>query len=163
MKVKLKELYVVSAQVKMLHCKKTRAKSQIINPELHMKIITTQKQDRSCLGANIQSCGFLSHNYADDTELLLNFSLDKWTHKKKPWFPPTPWLVFADCAREALADLNVADVLIFQLRRAPDAERRHVILEILGSLNESGKTGGQKPDPDWNVSLLFAFICNHAL
>ncbi|KAF6737395.1 Rap1 GTPase-GDP dissociation stimulator 1 [Oryzias melastigma] len=42
-----------------------------------------------------------------------------------------------DCAREALADLDVAEVLILQLRRAPDAERRHVILEILGSLGES--------------------------
>ncbi|XP_076021284.1 rap1 GTPase-GDP dissociation stimulator 1-B [Genypterus blacodes] len=42
-----------------------------------------------------------------------------------------------DSAREALADLDVADVLTFQLKRAPDAERRHVILEILGSLGES--------------------------
>ncbi|CAI5682076.1 unnamed protein product [Oreochromis niloticus] len=42
-----------------------------------------------------------------------------------------------DSAREALAQLNVADVLIFQLKQAPDAERRHVILEILGSLGES--------------------------
>ncbi|XP_020555400.1 rap1 GTPase-GDP dissociation stimulator 1-like isoform X3 [Oryzias latipes] len=42
-----------------------------------------------------------------------------------------------DCAREALADLDVSEVLILQLRRAPDAERRHVILEILGSLGES--------------------------
>ncbi|XP_067384047.1 rap1 GTPase-GDP dissociation stimulator 1 isoform X2 [Channa argus] len=40
-------------------------------------------------------------------------------------------------AREALTDLNVAEVLTFQLRRAPDAERRHVILEILSSLGES--------------------------
>uniref|UniRef100_A0A3B4FQ22 Rap1 GTPase-GDP dissociation stimulator 1-like n=1 Tax=Pundamilia nyererei TaxID=303518 RepID=A0A3B4FQ22_9CICH len=40
-------------------------------------------------------------------------------------------------AREALAQLDVADVLIFQLKQAPDAERRHVILEILGSLGES--------------------------
>uniref|UniRef100_A0A3Q1HNM4 Uncharacterized protein n=1 Tax=Anabas testudineus TaxID=64144 RepID=A0A3Q1HNM4_ANATE len=42
-----------------------------------------------------------------------------------------------DSAREALTELDVADVLIFQLKRAPDAERRHVILEILGSLGES--------------------------
>lgn len=47
--------------------------------------------------------------------------------------------VFADSAREALAEQDVADVLTFQLKRAPDAERRHVILEILGSLGESGK------------------------
>lgn len=47
--------------------------------------------------------------------------------------------MFADSAREALAQLDVADVLIFQLKQAPDAERRHVILEILGSLGESGK------------------------
>nr|XP_020463282.1 rap1 GTPase-GDP dissociation stimulator 1-like isoform X2 [Monopterus albus] len=40
-----------------------------------------------------------------------------------------------DSARGALAELNVADVLTFQLKRAPDAERRHVILEILGSLD----------------------------
>lgn len=42
-----------------------------------------------------------------------------------------------DSAREALAEQNVADVLTFQLKQAPDAERRHVILEILGSLGES--------------------------
>ncbi|XP_069394956.1 rap1 GTPase-GDP dissociation stimulator 1 isoform X2 [Paralichthys olivaceus] len=42
-----------------------------------------------------------------------------------------------DSAREALAELDVADVLTFQLKRAPDAERRHVILEILGALGES--------------------------
>ncbi|KAF7647132.1 hypothetical protein LDENG_00177120 [Lucifuga dentata] len=42
-----------------------------------------------------------------------------------------------DSARDALADLDVADVLTFQLKRAPDAERRHVILEILSSLGES--------------------------
>ncbi|XP_060895343.1 rap1 GTPase-GDP dissociation stimulator 1-B isoform X1 [Labrus mixtus] len=42
-----------------------------------------------------------------------------------------------DSAREALADQDVAGVLTFQLKRAPDAERRHVILEILGSLGES--------------------------
>ncbi|KAK2848612.1 hypothetical protein Q5P01_008446 [Channa striata] len=42
-----------------------------------------------------------------------------------------------DSAREALAELHVADILTFQLKRAPDAERRHVILEILGSLGES--------------------------
>lgn len=46
-------------------------------------------------------------------------------------------LVDLDSAREALADLDVADVLTIQLKRAPDAERRHVILEILGSLGES--------------------------
>lgn len=51
-------------------------------------------------------------------------------------------LVSADSAREALVDLDVADVLTFQLKRAPDAERRHVILEILGSLGESGKKWG---------------------
>lgn len=50
------------------------------------------------------------------------------------------YFVFADSAREALAELDVADTLITQLKRAPDAERRHVILEILGSLGESGKT-----------------------
>ncbi|KAM9803741.1 rap1 GTPase-GDP dissociation stimulator 1-B [Neosynchiropus ocellatus] len=42
-----------------------------------------------------------------------------------------------DSAREALTELDVAEVLIFQLNRAPDSERRHVILEILGSLGES--------------------------
>ncbi|XP_068597213.1 rap1 GTPase-GDP dissociation stimulator 1 [Brachionichthys hirsutus] len=42
-----------------------------------------------------------------------------------------------DSARGALAKQGVADVLTFQLKRAPDAERRHVILEILGSLGES--------------------------
>ncbi|XP_041866109.1 rap1 GTPase-GDP dissociation stimulator 1 [Melanotaenia boesemani] len=42
-----------------------------------------------------------------------------------------------DSAREALALLHVADALTFQLKRAPDAERRHVILEILSSLGES--------------------------
>uniref|UniRef100_A0A4W6ERX1 Si:dkey-191g9.5 n=1 Tax=Lates calcarifer TaxID=8187 RepID=A0A4W6ERX1_LATCA len=42
-----------------------------------------------------------------------------------------------DSAREALTELDVADVLTFQLKRAPDAERRHVILEILGALGES--------------------------
>ncbi|XP_062257577.1 rap1 GTPase-GDP dissociation stimulator 1-B [Platichthys flesus] len=42
-----------------------------------------------------------------------------------------------DSAREALSELDVADVLKFQLKRAPDAERRHVILEILGALSES--------------------------
>jgi len=49
--------------------------------------------------------------------------------------------VCADSAREALADLDVAGILTFQLKRAPDAERRHIILEILGSLGESGKMG----------------------
>lgn len=47
--------------------------------------------------------------------------------------------MFAESAREALAEQDVADVLIFQLKRSPDAERRHVVLEILGSLGESGK------------------------
>lgn len=42
-----------------------------------------------------------------------------------------------DTAREALVTLDVANVLTFQLKRSPDAERRHVILEILGSLGES--------------------------
>lgn len=42
-----------------------------------------------------------------------------------------------DSARVALADQDIAGVLTFQLKRAPDAERRHVILEILGSLGES--------------------------
>ncbi|XP_060943605.1 rap1 GTPase-GDP dissociation stimulator 1 [Limanda limanda] len=42
-----------------------------------------------------------------------------------------------DSARDALSELDVADVLTFQLKRAPDAERRHVILEILGALGES--------------------------
>ncbi|KAG5266642.1 hypothetical protein AALO_G00234520 [Alosa alosa] len=42
-----------------------------------------------------------------------------------------------DAAREALAEVGVAEVLTAQLKRAPDAERRHLILEILGSLGES--------------------------
>lgn len=42
-----------------------------------------------------------------------------------------------DSARDALAQQDIAEVLIFQLKRAPDAERRHVILEILASLGES--------------------------
>ncbi|KAJ0004638.1 hypothetical protein NQD34_010852 [Periophthalmus magnuspinnatus] len=42
-----------------------------------------------------------------------------------------------DSARAALATLDVANVLTSQLKRSPDAERRHVILEILGSLGES--------------------------
>lgn len=42
-----------------------------------------------------------------------------------------------DTAREALVEVGVAEVLTFQLKRAPDAERRHVILEILGALGES--------------------------
>lgn len=48
--------------------------------------------------------------------------------------------MFSDSARDALTEQGVADVLTFQLKRAPDAERRHVILEILGSLGENGKT-----------------------
>lgn len=47
----------------------------------------------------------------------------------------------ADSSREALTEEAIADVLMLQLKRAADAERRHVILEILGSLSESGKTG----------------------
>ncbi|MCI4376218.1 hypothetical protein PGIGA_G00185880 [Pangasianodon gigas] len=42
-----------------------------------------------------------------------------------------------DAAREALAEVGLADVLTSQLKRAPDAERRHLILEVLGSLGES--------------------------
>ncbi|XP_040929860.1 rap1 GTPase-GDP dissociation stimulator 1-B isoform X2 [Betta splendens] len=42
-----------------------------------------------------------------------------------------------DSAREALSEVDVANVLILQLKRASEAERRHVILEILGSLGES--------------------------
>ncbi|XP_030627890.1 rap1 GTPase-GDP dissociation stimulator 1 [Chanos chanos] len=42
-----------------------------------------------------------------------------------------------DTAREALAEVGVAEVLTAQLKRAPDAERRHLILEVLGSLGES--------------------------
>ncbi|XP_035255439.1 rap1 GTPase-GDP dissociation stimulator 1 isoform X4 [Anguilla anguilla] len=42
-----------------------------------------------------------------------------------------------DSAREALAEVGVAEALTAQLRRAPDAERRHIILEVLGSLGES--------------------------
>ncbi|KAJ8248453.1 hypothetical protein GJAV_G00242170 [Gymnothorax javanicus] len=42
-----------------------------------------------------------------------------------------------DSAREALTEVGVADALTNQLRRAPDAERRHIILEVLGSLGES--------------------------
>ncbi|XP_063048095.1 rap1 GTPase-GDP dissociation stimulator 1 [Engraulis encrasicolus] len=42
-----------------------------------------------------------------------------------------------DSAREALAEVGVAEVLTAQLKRAPDAERRHLILEVLGSLGES--------------------------
>lgn len=44
-----------------------------------------------------------------------------------------------DAAREALAEVGVAEVLTYQLKRAPDAERRHLILEVLGSLGESGE------------------------
>ncbi|TSK22610.1 Rap1 GTPase-GDP dissociation stimulator 1 [Bagarius yarrelli] len=42
-----------------------------------------------------------------------------------------------DAAREALSEVSLADVLTSQLKRAPDAERRHLILEVLGSLGES--------------------------
>lgn len=45
----------------------------------------------------------------------------------------------SDAAREALAEVGVAEVLTYQLKRAPDAERRHLILEVLGSLGESGE------------------------
>lgn len=37
-------------------------------------------------------------------------------------------------------EVGVAEVLTFQLKRAPDAERRHLILEVLGSLGESGES-----------------------
>lgn len=47
----------------------------------------------------------------------------------------------ADSSRKALAEVAVADVLKVQLKQAADAERRHIILEILGSLAESGETG----------------------
>ncbi|XP_029687882.1 rap1 GTPase-GDP dissociation stimulator 1-like [Takifugu rubripes] len=46
-------------------------------------------------------------------------------------------LVDLESSREALAEVGIADVLMLQLKRAADAERRHVILEILGSLSES--------------------------
>ncbi|XP_058841111.1 rap1 GTPase-GDP dissociation stimulator 1-B-like isoform X2 [Acipenser ruthenus] len=42
-----------------------------------------------------------------------------------------------DSAREALIKMHVAEVLTVQLRRAPNAERRHIILEVLGALGES--------------------------
>ncbi|XP_051937047.1 rap1 GTPase-GDP dissociation stimulator 1 [Hippocampus zosterae] len=42
-----------------------------------------------------------------------------------------------DSARTALIEVDVGDVLIFQLKRAPDAERQHIILEILSSLAEN--------------------------
>ncbi|XP_039623960.1 rap1 GTPase-GDP dissociation stimulator 1 isoform X2 [Polypterus senegalus] len=42
-----------------------------------------------------------------------------------------------DCAREALEDVTVGQALIRQLHRANDAERRHVILEILEALSEN--------------------------
>lgn len=45
--------------------------------------------------------------------------------------------------REALAEVGLADVLTSQLKRAPDAERRHLILEVLGSLGESGEPDSQ--------------------
>ncbi|RXN27765.1 rap1 GTPase-GDP dissociation stimulator 1-like protein [Labeo rohita] len=46
-------------------------------------------------------------------------------------------LADVDAAREALVEVGVAEVLTYQLKRAPDAERRHLILEVLGSLGES--------------------------
>ncbi|XP_015203333.1 rap1 GTPase-GDP dissociation stimulator 1 [Lepisosteus oculatus] len=42
-----------------------------------------------------------------------------------------------DCARDALAEVGVAGCLTVQLRRAPNAERRHIILEVLGTLGEN--------------------------
>ncbi|KAL7889755.1 hypothetical protein AOLI_G00020130 [Acnodon oligacanthus] len=42
-----------------------------------------------------------------------------------------------DAAKDALTEVGVAEVLTTQLKRAPDAERRHLILEVLGSLGES--------------------------
>lgn len=36
-------------------------------------------------------------------------------------------------------EVGVAEVLTYQLKRAPDAERRHLILEVLRSLGESGE------------------------
>uniref|UniRef100_A0A8K9X5E9 Si:dkey-191g9.5 n=1 Tax=Oncorhynchus mykiss TaxID=8022 RepID=A0A8K9X5E9_ONCMY len=39
--------------------------------------------------------------------------------------------------REALVEVGVAEVLTAQLKLATDAERRHIILEVLGSLGES--------------------------
>ncbi|XP_028650986.2 rap1 GTPase-GDP dissociation stimulator 1 [Erpetoichthys calabaricus] len=42
-----------------------------------------------------------------------------------------------DCAQEALEDVVVGQALIRQLHRANDAERRHIILEILEALSEN--------------------------
>ncbi|KAK6482158.1 rap1 GTPase-GDP dissociation stimulator 1-like isoform X1 [Huso huso] len=42
-----------------------------------------------------------------------------------------------DSAREALIKMHVAEVLTVQLRRAPNADRRHIIIEVLGALGES--------------------------
>uniref|UniRef100_A0A3Q2YSH5 Si:dkey-191g9.5 n=1 Tax=Hippocampus comes TaxID=109280 RepID=A0A3Q2YSH5_HIPCM len=42
-----------------------------------------------------------------------------------------------DSARTSLIEVDVGDILLFQLKRAPDAERQHIILEILGSLAEN--------------------------
>ncbi|XP_048858775.1 rap1 GTPase-GDP dissociation stimulator 1 isoform X2 [Brienomyrus brachyistius] len=42
-----------------------------------------------------------------------------------------------ESAREALAEVGVAEALTCQLHRAADAERRHIVLEVLGSLGES--------------------------
>ena len=64
--------------------------------------------------------------------------------------------MFADSAREALAELGVAEVLTFQLKRAPDGERRHVILEILGALGESGKSSRLLQEEGLeNIDLIF--------
>ncbi|XP_041116914.1 rap1 GTPase-GDP dissociation stimulator 1-like isoform X1 [Polyodon spathula] len=42
-----------------------------------------------------------------------------------------------DSAREALIEMHVTEVLTVQLRHTSNAERRHVILEVLGALGES--------------------------
>lgn len=71
--------------------------------------------------------------------------------------------VCLDAAREALADVGVAEVLTYQLKRAPDAERRHLILEVLGSLGESGKT---YPNCAWTQlshNHLYGTPCKNAI
>lgn len=60
-----------------------------------------------------------------------------------------PLMFLAESSREALTEAAVADVLTLQLKRAADAERRHLILEILGSLSESGKAGFTGRRPVW--------------
>uniref|UniRef100_A0A672GVF5 Si:dkey-191g9.5 n=1 Tax=Salarias fasciatus TaxID=181472 RepID=A0A672GVF5_SALFA len=42
-----------------------------------------------------------------------------------------------DSTREALVGIDFTEVLTIQLKRAPNAERRHIILEILGSVGEN--------------------------